>query len=55
MTDNVRDGVRFACTRWTLHDDTIGDFQQLDNVDLLVVEGFREIEVTHQLAARAVL
>ena len=43
VADDVGDGVRFACAGWTLHDNTIGYFQQLDDAYLLVIEGFREI------------
>ena len=55
VADDVGDGVRLAGARRTLHNDAIGNIQQLDDADLLVVEGLWEVEVARLLVARAAL
>ena len=55
MTNDVGNGVRLTRARRTLDDDAIGNIQQLDDADLFVVEGLREVEVARLLAARGAL
>ena len=53
VADDVGDGVRLARARRPLHDDAIGDIQELHDAELLVVERLGKVEVARLLAARA--
>src|SRR5882672_10359943 len=55
VTDDVSNRVRFARAWGTLRDDPIGNIQQLNDADLLVVERLRKIKIACFGAARALL
>jgi len=45
VADDVCDGVRLTRARWTLHDDTVGLVEAVDDADLFLVERFGKEQV----------